>query len=1055
MTWNVLSLGDKDSAKSVDPLKHTGQITFLCKRLLEENILVAFIQESRLALPEGFETATHKVLQNPSEKGIGGLLTIVAKDKDVKVLNHRLYGGRILTVTIAFKGTTIYAVNSHGPIRKAPESEHLAFAAQLSQALASKPLGALLVGGSDLNTRVMDTPDDVTISGPLASVCPYKARHAHQLLRALHRHGVFLANTFVNTAKGGVEVHGELSTTIQFTETDDAVHMDGGTSTGMQLTQDMHDSIATWVHPRSKKVFQIDFILTCKQSLDAISVCSTLPWAHFDVLTSSDHRAVTATFLVKHHDRKKQAQQPTRTHRSPQHLAAFKENITAKMRDLQIGPEAPPLEVTHELQSMAVEALRATKPRLAQPRKEWISQNTWKHMRLLNKLRKLLKSRMGHSTKLDHLFPLELLPAQGAPIGLALPSIVTGESWDNHATQEMKDYVNALRKLVKHLLREDKKGWFGNLCAESQGFFDVKDTLKAYEIVHQLSKVKKRRSGASLTMSDGTITHDSGVVCGQWMQYWKEHFDAEIIRGPSFSDRSMPSTEMPIGSGQEFYTSINEIQDFLKKMNKRSVAPDLCPHRYWDLLEPHLSQALMRSFNACLDQGVTPASWSGSLIIPICKPKKSATVMASHRPVQLMLMEAKLFSKLLLRNLSEHVSISWLQFARCGVFPPILASQQFISHTRDHHLSGAMIFVDISAAYDDISHQLLLGCSGHEEEEESGVRGDIIYSGFREAGMNHTEAVATRQYLLEYPHHILNEKVPPQLLKVLKHWIVSPWFQLPQTFTHGSLADDGQEVIKAKKGIRQGDGLSTFLFCLFFDIALRAIHRFVCDHTVAIDFNRGVPDVERPMMSTPVGAGIGHDTLTLLAYADDLLVPVAHEDPHCLVRQLQKLIQCLSDTFRHYQLRLNCGPQKTEICLHLASKDSRAILQFLRTQGTVASLDPGESGEVGTLKSAPPRIMFSEGFVRIVSSYKYLGRWSGMCVSPHQDMAVQRARAIESFHQHQQVLTSRRYSLSTRLFLFKSLVTCHLLQNVASYCQWPKKSVSALNGTYILLLKRI
>eukprot|EP00971_Amphidinium_carterae_P096339 1906226-Amphidinium_carterae.1 len=512
----------------------------------------------------------------------------------------------------------------------------------------------------------------------------------------------------------------------------------------------------------------------------------------------------------------------------------------------------------------------------------------------------------------------------------------------------------------------------------------------------------------------------------------------------------MPPGDLDTRAGSEFYTSLHEVQDMLKKMNRRSVAPDLCPHRYWDLLEPHLSCALMQSYNTCMDQGVTPISWSGSLIVPICKPKKSGTLMASHRPVQLMLMEAKLFSKLLLRNLATHVSISWLQFARQGVSPPILASQQFVAHTRDHHLSGAMIFVDISAAYDDISHQLLLG-----PDTPSAADSDIIYSGFRNAGFDHASASATQQYLIEYPHHILNERVPPQLLKVLKHWIVSPWFQLPQTHTHGENLQADQPVLKATKGIRQGDCLSTFLFCLFFDFALNVIHRFVCDNTAAIDFTRGVDAGDQPSMCTPLGELPGHDALTLIAYADDLLIPVANEDPHVLVRQLQRLLQCLSDTFQRYQLRLNCGPQKTEMCLHLASREAKSIMQFLRNQGTDLACT-SEIPETATQTTrTSPHIAFNKGIVRIVSSYNYLGRWSSMCVSPQQDMAVQRAKAIDSFHKHQAVLTSRRYSLSTRLFLFKSLVRCHLLQNVASYCSWPKKSVSALNGTYILLLKRI
>eukprot|EP00971_Amphidinium_carterae_P009785 193145-Amphidinium_carterae.1 len=425
ISWNVLSLGEKDSAKGINPLKQTGQLTFLCKRLLEEGILIAFIQESRLNLPAEFETSTHKVIQNPAEKGVGGLLTIVAKGIGVKVVNHRLYGGRVLAVTISYKGIVLYTINAHGPIRKASEQAHAEFARHISGALAGKPQDALLIGGCDLNTRMAHTPEDVSISGPLASVCPYKARHAQQLMRARHQHGAFLANTFVNTVKGGSEVHGNACMTVNTRDqliangpADDPEHE-------TPLSEAVHDSISTWCHPQSKRVFQIDFIVTCSKALDAISACSTLPWSHFDVLTCSDHRALTATFVMRNRVNAKIAPRPPRKHSSPEHLAAFKANIAAKMRDFQCGTGAPPLEVTHELQNMAVEALRVTKPKKAQPRKEWISKGTWKHMRLLNQLRKLLKARKAEAAVLNHLFPIELLPARGAPPGLSLPCTIS------------------------------------------------------------------------------------------------------------------------------------------------------------------------------------------------------------------------------------------------------------------------------------------------------------------------------------------------------------------------------------------------------------------------------------------------------------------------------------------------------------------------------------------------------------------------------------------------------------------------------------------------------
>eukprot|EP00971_Amphidinium_carterae_P348548 6490553-Amphidinium_carterae.2 len=407
-------------------------------------------------------------------------------------------------------------------------------------------------------------------------------------------------------------------------------------------------------------------------------------------------------------------------------------------------------------------------------------------------------------------------------------------------------------------------------------------------------------------------------------------------------------------------------------------------------------------------------------------------------------MEAKVFSRLLLKHLSGYIAISWLQMARCGVLPPLATSQQFVAHTRDSSLSAAMIFVDISAAYDDVSHLLMFGdpCDGGKD--------DIIYLGLKRLGLDHYESSSTKDYLHRYPHHILCDHVPPRLLTVLRSWVTSPWFQLPERHSYTPEEADEHPVLKTTKGIRQGDCLSTFLFCAFFDVALLDLHEHLHANTSEIEFHKGLSPEERPCMSVP-GCDPGTERrLTLVAYADDLMVPVAHRDPCVLLRQIQDFMDCMCETFQRFKLRLNYGPQKTELCLRLTTSAAKPIMQHLKEQAVLRS-----AVEDLPKASPQPAVPFRTGAIKIVNSYRHLGRWSGMTISPHHDMSVQRARTIEAFHQHQRVLTSARYAVATRLYLFKTLVRCHLVQNATSYCSWPTRSVAALNGTYLLLLRRV
>eukprot|EP00971_Amphidinium_carterae_P100276 1983178-Amphidinium_carterae.1 len=62
------------------------------------------------------------------------------------------------------------------------------------------------------------------------------------------------------------------------------------------------------------------------------------------------------------------------------------------------------------------------------------------------------------------------------------------------------------------------------------------------------------------------------------------------------------------------------------------------------------------------------------------------------------------------------------------------------------------------------------------------------------------------------------------------------------------------------------------------------------------------------------------------------------------------------------------------------------------------------SAEANT--SLVPHVPFDQGAVRVVSSYEYLGRWSALTTSQHQDIQVRRARAINAFNQNEKVLKS-------------------------------------------------
>eukprot|EP00971_Amphidinium_carterae_P278276 5524181-Amphidinium_carterae.1 len=102
------------------------------------------------------------------------------------------------------------------------------------------------------------------------------------------------------------------------------------------------------------------------------------------------------------------------------------------------------------------------------------------------------------------------------------------------------------------------------------------------------------------------------------------------------------------------------------------------------------------------------------------------------------------------------------------------------------------------------------------------------------------------------------------MAKLVQQWVQSPWMKLrllsEQADEHTS------DAMKISRGIHQGDCLSGYLFCAFFDVLLRQLHQYIVDTTDIVDFGLD-------------GGSSTEALISLLAYADDVLMPMMNACP--------------------------------------------------------------------------------------------------------------------------------------------------------------------------------
>ena len=127
----------------------------------------------------------------------------------------------------------------------------------------------------------------------------------------------------------------------------------------------------------------------------------------------------------------------------------------------------------------------------------------------------------------------------------------------------------------------------------------------------------------------------------------------------------------------------------------------------------HATAWLLRFFNSCTTTKKIPKLWRHANVVALLKPGKDRSVAKSFRPISLLCHTYKLFERLILNRIAEHVDAKLIP-EQAGFRPGKSCTSQLLNlteHIEDGYekrlITGA-VFVDLSAAYDTVDNRRLL-----------------------------------------------------------------------------------------------------------------------------------------------------------------------------------------------------------------------------------------------------------------------------------------------------------------------------------------------------------
>ena len=158
---------------------------------------------------------------------------------------------------------------------------------------------------------------------------------------------------------------------------------------------------------------------------------------------------------------------------------------------------------------------------------------------------------------------------------------------------------------------------------------------------------------------------------------------------PFVNDSALPElrflTNSRIGS---FEINTNEINDIIIGLNtKKAHGPDLVSVNMVKLCGPHLCVPLKIIFDNILETGIFPDQWKEANVTPVHKKNDKQTI-SNYRPISLLPVLAKVFERIIFKNLYNYLIFNKLITKnQSGFRPGDSCTNQLLSLLHEIHTS--------------------------------------------------------------------------------------------------------------------------------------------------------------------------------------------------------------------------------------------------------------------------------------------------------------------------------------------------------------------------------
>ncbi|BHF62082.1 hypothetical protein SprV_0100506300 [Sparganum proliferum] len=283
------------------------------------------------------------------------------------------------------------------------------------------------------------------------------------------------------------------------------------------------------------------------------------------------------------------------------------------------------------------------------------------------------------------------------------------KAYVDHPTADNKAAFYRSRRHLQQRLREMPDTWTAHKAEEIQGYADRNEWKNFFAAIKAVYGPPTKGTAPLLSADGSTLLTEKTQI----LQRWAEQFRGVLNRPSTISDAAvdrLPQVETNVDldlppSLQETIRAVQQLS------NGKAPGSDAIPAEVYKHGGPQLMDHLTALFQEMCRQGEVPQDFNDATIVHLYKRKGNHQICDNHRGISLLNIAGKIFARILLNRLNNHLEQGLLPESQCGfrrhrgTTDMIFAARQLQEKCQEMRTHLYFTFVDLTKAFDTVNRE--------------------------------------------------------------------------------------------------------------------------------------------------------------------------------------------------------------------------------------------------------------------------------------------------------------------------------------------------------------